>query len=65
MRGRTVRVIAHRLSTVEHADVIYAVDDGRVVEAGTQNELLERKGLFHRLHELQFRDEEKESVATE
>ncbi|MBL7200692.1 MAG: ABC transporter ATP-binding protein [Anaerolineae bacterium] len=65
MRGRTVLVIAHRLSTVEHADVIYAVENGRVVEAGTQDELLERKGLFHRLHELQFRDEEEESVATE
>ena len=62
MRGRTVLVIAHRLSTVEHADVIYAVDGGKVVEAGAQHELLELKGLFYRLHELQFRDEEQESV---
>jgi ATP-binding cassette subfamily B protein len=57
MRGRTVLVIAHRLSTVEHADVIYAMDEGQVVEAGTQAELLELGGLFHRLHELQFRDQ--------
>jgi ATP-binding cassette subfamily B protein len=63
MHGRTVLVIAHRLSTVEHADVIYAVEDGTVVEAGTERELLERKGLFYRLHELQFRDEEQASVA--
>jgi ATP-binding cassette subfamily B protein len=63
MRERTVLVIAHRLSTVEHADVIYAVDAGKVVEAGTHQELLERNGLFHRLHELQFRDEEEAQVA--
>jgi ATP-binding cassette subfamily B protein len=62
MRGRTVLVIAHRLSTVEHADVIYTVEDGTVVEAGTQRELLEKKGLFYRLHELQFRDPEPESI---
>jgi ATP-binding cassette subfamily B protein len=63
MRGRTVLVIAHRLSTVDHADVIYAVQDGRVVESGTQQELLDRKGLFYRLHELQFRDVEPDQVA--
>jgi ABC-type multidrug transport system fused ATPase/permease subunit len=62
MRGRTVLVIAHRLSTVEHADVIYTVEAGTVVEAGTQRELLEKKGLFYRLHELQFRDSESESI---
>jgi ATP-binding cassette subfamily B protein len=57
MEGRTVMVIAHRLSTVEGADVIYALEDGKVVEAGTSAELLERKGLFYRLHELQFREQ--------
>jgi ABC-type multidrug transport system fused ATPase/permease subunit len=57
MKGRTVLVIAHRLSTIEHADVIYAVDDGKVVEAGTHAGLLAKKGLFYRLHELQFREE--------
>ncbi len=57
MRGRTVLVIAHRISTVEHADVIYVVDGGKVVESGTHNELLALHGLFYRLHELQFRDE--------
>ncbi len=57
MRGRTVMVIAHRLSTVDHADVIYALDDGRVVESGTAAELIERKGLFYRLHELQFHEQ--------
>jgi ABC-type multidrug transport system fused ATPase/permease subunit len=57
MRGRTVLVIAHRISTIEHADVIYVVDGGKVVESGTHNELLALHGLFYRLHELQFRDE--------
>ena len=58
MRGRTVLVIAHRISTVEHADVIYVVDGGKVVESGTHNELLALHGLFYRLHALQFQDEE-------
>jgi ATP-binding cassette subfamily B protein len=57
MRGRTVLVIAHRLSTIEHADMIYVVDGGHVVEAGTQAELMQLHGLFHRLHDLQFSDE--------
>jgi ABC-type multidrug transport system fused ATPase/permease subunit len=60
MRGRTVLVIAHRLSTIEHADAIYAVDEGRVVEAGTRAELLEAEGLFRRLYELEFRDQEQQ-----
>lgn len=63
MKGRTVLVIAHRLSTIEHADVIYAVEDGKVVEAGTHAELLAQKGLFYRLHELQFREEGEVSAA--
>jgi len=57
MHGRTVMVIAHRLSTIDGADVIYALDDGKVVESGTSAELIERKGLFYRLHELQFHDQ--------
>ena len=63
MRGRTVLVIAHRLSTIEHADVIYAVDGGTVVEAGSHEELMARKGLFYRLHEMQFQDEAEAQAA--
>ncbi|HEY9075073.1 MAG TPA: ABC transporter ATP-binding protein [Anaerolineaceae bacterium] len=62
MRGRTVLVIAHRLSTIENADVIYVVDGGKVVESGTHAELMAKQGLFYRLHELQFKDEESEGV---
>lgn len=53
-QGRTTLVIAHRLSTVQDADVIYVVDGGRVVEEGTHAELLARKGTYARLYALQF-----------
>jgi len=55
--GRTVFVIAHRLSTVRRADVILVLDQGRLAERGTHAELLARQGLYARLHALQFRDD--------
>ena len=58
LTGRTVFVIAHRLSTVVHADLILVLDAGRIVERGTHAELLARRGAYHRLHSLQFRDEQ-------
>jgi ATP-binding cassette, subfamily B, bacterial MsbA len=57
MRDRTTLVIAHRLSTVEHADQIAVMDGGRIVELGGHAELLARDGLYAALHRLQFRDE--------
>ena len=49
MRGRTVVVIAHRLSTVKHADQIVVLDGGRVAEAGTHHQLVAHQGAYYEL----------------
>jgi ATP-binding cassette subfamily B protein len=54
MEGRTSLVIAHRLSTVQGADRILVMHHGKLVEQGTHEELLERRGLYQRLYALQF-----------
>ena len=61
MEGKTSIVIAHRLATVRRADVIFVIEDGRVLEQGTHAQLLENGGLYARLYELQFKDEEDDS----
>ena len=58
MRGRTCFMIAHRLSTVRTADVILVVDDGKIVERGTHEELLKARGRYFKLYMEQFREEQ-------
>ncbi|HEX2163164.1 MAG TPA: ABC transporter ATP-binding protein [Thermoanaerobaculia bacterium] len=56
--GRTSLVIAHRLSTIQRADRILVMHKGRVREQGTHQELLARRGIYHRLYQLQYKDQE-------
>lgn len=62
MKDRTTVVIAHRLSTVMHANKICVVNDGKIVEAGTHTELLEKNGAYANLYHKQFELDEDESL---
>ena len=63
MQNKTSIVIAHRLSTVRKADKIVVMERGKIIETGTHVELLEHNGIYRRLYELQFADEEIVSVS--
>jgi len=58
LTGRTAIVIAHRLSTIQHASQILVFHKGRLREQGTHQELLARRGIYHRLYQLQYKDQE-------
>ncbi len=58
MSGRTTFVIAHRLSTVVDADIIYVIEEGQIIEQGSHTELLARGGHYARLYALQFAEQE-------
>jgi len=55
MKGRTSFVIAHRLSTIRNADRIVVIEEGKIVEQGSHEELIAKRGAYHRLHTSQFR----------
>ena len=54
MENRTSIVIAHRLSTIRDSDLIVVMDRGRIIEEGTHNELLEKKGKYYELYMTQY-----------
>ena len=56
-RGKTIITIAHRLATIQHADQILVVDDGRIAEAGTHAELMQKNGLYRRFTEIREKAE--------
>ena len=53
-KGRTSIIIAHRLATIQHADVIMVMDDGKIIETGNHQELLRKDGAYRKLYDLQF-----------
>jgi subfamily B ATP-binding cassette protein MsbA len=58
MKDRTTFVIAHRLSTIRNADKILVIDRGRIVESGSHEKLMKKKGIYKKLHDLQFPEDE-------
>ena len=65
MQNRTTIIVAHRLSTIKVAHRIAVVDDGRIVELGTHDELMALNGLYAHLYTMQFRNPDEEfSAAT-
>ena len=54
LKGRTSFVIAHRLSTIRKADRIFVIDQGNIMEAGSHEELMEKRGAYYQLYQSQF-----------
>ena len=58
VEGRTSIIIAHRLSTIQRADRILVMHKGQLRESGTHQELLAQRGLYYKLYQLQYRDQD-------
>jgi ATP-binding cassette subfamily B protein len=62
LKNRTALIVAHRLSTIKHADRILVIHKGEIWEEGSHDELLARRGLYARLYDLQYRFQERDSA---
>jgi len=65
MAGRTTIAIAHRLSTIQDMDKILVLHKGQLREVGTHQELLAQRGIYYKLYQLQYRDQERERAESE
>jgi ABC-type multidrug transport system fused ATPase/permease subunit len=57
MKGRTTFIIAHRISSVKHADELIVFEHGKIVQRGTHEELIKEEGLYKRIFEIQYKDQ--------
>jgi ATP-binding cassette, subfamily B, multidrug efflux pump len=57
MKGRTTFIIAHRISSLKHADEILVLEEGRIVERGVHSKLVQNQGLYQRIYEIQYKDQ--------
>ena len=55
-KGRTMIIVAHRLSTIKHASRIFVVNNGRIAEEGSHNDLMKKKGLYYTLYLSQYKE---------
>jgi len=62
LKGRTSFIIAHRLSTIRSADRILVISDGKIIEDGNHNKLMEEKGHYYRLYTNQFMEEQENEI---
>ena len=58
VKGRTSIIVAHRLSTIKHADKILVFSQGEVIESGTDHQLIEKNGAYKKLYEMQYSKEQ-------
>jgi ABC-type multidrug transport system fused ATPase/permease subunit len=58
MKERTTFIIAHRISSLKHADEILVLEDGKVVQRGKHEELIEQEGMYRRVYDIQYKDKE-------
>lgn len=56
MKGRTTFIIAHRISSLQHADEILVIDNGSIIERGTHDQLIASNGAYRRIYEIQYQD---------